>query len=48
MFISTDEAIRYTSKEREELNMVFTFELMMVDRGKNITEPKAWGLKEFV
>ncbi|GIO38248.1 alpha-glucosidase [Paenibacillus antibioticophila] len=41
-----EEAVKYTSRERNELNMVFQFEHMELDSGEDKWDVKPWKLRE--
>ncbi len=46
--VSTNDALLYVGEEREELNMVFQFELMDIDSGKNGKwDVVSWNLLDF-
>ena len=46
-FVTPEEAIKYTDPKRNELNMVFQFELMGVDNENDKWFIKPWKLSEF-
>lgn len=45
--VTPDEAAKYVGEDREELNMVFQFELMDIDSGYGKWDVRPWHLRDF-
>jgi len=44
--VTPEEALKYIAEDRKELNMLFHFEHMGIDRGRNKWEKREWSLKD--